>query len=160
MENSVEAIMSKKLETMDIIDTAQNAAQRMKEKKISSIIVVDMKNKANEPLGIVTEKDFVHKICAQGSSSKDIAIGEIMSSPIATTTPSATIEGAAGLMLSNKTRHLLVVDKDKKPLGIIGPTDMNKYLRTNLDMNEVNARILKAMLEEEELAGTSPLEGQ
>jgi hypothetical protein len=55
-------------------------------------------------------------------------------------------------MLNNKTRHLLVVDKDKKPLGIIGPTDMNKYLKANLDMNEVNARILKAMLEEEELS--------
>jgi signal-transduction protein with cAMP-binding, CBS, and nucleotidyltransferase domain len=155
MENSVEAIMSKKLETIDIIDTAQHAAERMKERKISSIIVVDMKTKPDEALGIVTEKDFVHKICARGANSKDIAIGEIMSSPIATTTPSATIEGAASLMLNNKTRHLLVVDKDKKPLGIIGPTDLNRYLRANLDMNEVNARILKALLEEEELAESS-----
>ena len=155
MENSVEAIMSRKLESIDIIDTAQHAAQRMKERKISSIIVVDMKNKPDVPVGIVTEKDFVHKICAQGTSSKDIAIGEIMSSPIATTTPSATIEGAASLMLNNKVRHLLVVDKDKKPLGIIGPSDLNKYLRANLDLNEVNARILKALLEEEELAESS-----
>ncbi|MEW6604212.1 MAG: CBS domain-containing protein [Thermoproteota archaeon] len=152
MENSVEAIMSKKLATIDIIDNAQNAAQIMKEKKISSLIVVDMKNNPDEPLGIVTEKDFVHKICATGISSKDVAIGEIMSSPIATTTPSATIEGAASLMLSNKTRHLLVVDKDKKPLGIIGPSDLNKYLKANLNMDEVNARILKAMLEEEGLS--------
>jgi signal-transduction protein with cAMP-binding, CBS, and nucleotidyltransferase domain len=155
MENSVEAIMSRKLETIDIIDTAQNAAQIMKERKISSVIVVDMKNKPDEPLGIVTEKDFVHKICAQGANSKDIAIGEIMSSPIATTTPGATIEGAAAIMLNNKVRHLLVVDKDKKPLGILGPTDLNRYLRANLDMNEVNARILKALLEEEELAESS-----
>lgn len=153
MENSVEAIMSKKLATIDIIDNAQNAAQIMKEKKISSLIVVDMKNKPDEPLGIVTERDFVHKICAPGVSSKDKAIGEIMSSPIATTTPGATIEGAAGLMLSNKTRHLLVVDKDRKPLGIIGPSDLNRYLKANLDMDEVSARILKAMLEEEEMSG-------
>lgn len=155
MQNSVEAIMSKNLETIDIIDSAQNAAQVMKEKKISSIIVVDMKNKPHEPAGIVTERDFVHKICAQGISSKDLAIGEIMSSPVATTTPSATIEGAAELMLNNKTRHLLVVDKDKRPVGIIGPSDMNKYLKANIDINEVNARILKAMLEEEELSGSA-----
>ncbi|HXV45441.1 MAG TPA: CBS domain-containing protein [Nitrososphaera sp.] len=152
MENSIQAIMSSKVETIDIIDSAKNAAQTMKEKKISSIIVVDMKKNPDEPLGIVTEKDFVHKICAQGANSKDIAIGEIMSSPIATTTPSATIEGAADLMLHNKVRHLLVVDKDKKPIGIVAPTDLNKYLRSNLDMNEVNARILKAMLEEEEMS--------
>lgn len=151
MENSVEAIMSKKLETIDISDTAQNAAERMRGRKISSLIVVDMGSNPDEPVGIVTEKDFVYKICARGTSSKDIGIREIMSSPIATTTPSATIEGAASVMLNNKTRHLLVVDKDKKPLGIIGPTDLNKYLKSNLDMNEVSARILKAMLEEEEM---------
>lgn len=155
MQNSVEAIMSTKLETIDIIDTAQHAAQRMKDKKVSSIIVVDMKNKPDAPVGIVTEKDFVHKICAQGSRSQDVAIGEIMSSPIATTTPSATIEGAADLMLHNKVRHLLVVDKDKKPVGIIAPTDLNKYLRSNLDLNEENGRILKALLEEEELEESS-----
>lgn len=155
MENSVEAIMSRKLETIDIIDTARNAAQRMEERKISSIFVVDMKSKPKEPLGIVTEKDFVHKICARGKNSQDIAIGEIMSSPIATTTPSATIEGAADLMLRNKVRHLLVVDKERKPLGVIGPTDLNKFLRANLDMNKVNARILSALLEEEELAESS-----
>lgn len=152
MENSVKAVMSTKLETVDIIDTAQNAAEIMRDRKTSYIIVVDMKSKTDEPIGIVTEKDFVHKVCAAGANSKDLAIGEIMSSPIATTTPTATIEGAADLMLQSKIRHLLVVDENKKPVGIIGPTSLNRYLRSKLDVNEVNARIIKALLEEEEPA--------
>lgn len=144
--------MSKKLASIDLIDTAHNAANLMKEKRISSVIVVDMKKDADEPLGIVTERDFVHRICAAGTNSKDVAIGEVMSSPLATITPETPIEVAADIMLQNKVRHLLVVGKDKRPLGIVAPSDLNKYLRANVDINEVNARILEAMLEEEEFA--------
>ena len=73
-----------------------------------------------------------------------------MSSPIATVEPQATVETAANLMLSNKVRHLLVVDEQtRKPVGIIAPSDLNKYLRANIDMDEVNARILDAIKAEE-----------
>jgi predicted transcriptional regulator len=73
-----------------------------------------------------------------------------MSSPIATVEPHATVETAADLMLSNKVRHLLVVDEQtRKPVGIIAPSDLNKYLRANIDMDEVNARILEAIKFEE-----------
>jgi hypothetical protein len=53
-------------------------------------------------------------------------------------------------MLSNKVRHLLVIDEQtRKPVGIIAPSDLNKYLRGNIDMDEVNARILEAIKAEE-----------
>jgi hypothetical protein len=53
-------------------------------------------------------------------------------------------------MLTNKVRHLLVVDEEtSKPVGIIAPSDLNKYLRANIDMDEVNARILEAIKAEE-----------
>src|SRR3712207_7250567 len=75
----------------------------------------------------------------------EVGVREIMSSPIATIEPQATVETAADLMLSNKVRHLLVVDEETRtPVGIIAPSDLNKYLRGNIDMDEVNARILEA----------------
>jgi CBS-domain-containing membrane protein len=75
-----------------------------------------------------------------------------MSSPIATIETQATVESAADLMLSNRVRHLLVIDEQtRKPVGIIAPSDLNKYLRANINMNEVNARILKAIETEERL---------
>lgn len=153
MENAVQAIMSTRLETIDISDSAQVAAKKMRDKRISSLIVVDKKNKrGSEPVGIVTERDLVYRICVQGASSKDVRVQDIMSSPIATLEPSSTVEGAADLMLSNKVRHLLVVNADKMPVGIVAPTDLNKYLRANVDMDEVKARILKAVLDGEEMS--------
>ena len=151
MQNAVKEIMSTKLETMDVTSNAQEAAKKMNDKRISSVLVIDRENKSDqEPIGIVTERDLVIRICAAGTSSKDVGIREIMSSPIVTVEPDATVETAAELMLSNKVRHLLVIDEQtRKPVGIIAPSDLNKYLRGNIDMDEVNARILEAIKAEE-----------
>jgi CBS domain-containing protein len=150
MQNALKEIMSTKLETIDITKSAQEAAKKMNEKRISSVLVVDGDNKREEPLGIVTERDLVIRVCAAGTNSKDVGIREIMSSPVVTVEPNATVETAADLMLSNKVRHLLVIDEQtRKPLGIIAPSDLNKYLRANIDMDEVNARILEAIKAEE-----------
>ena len=152
MQNAVSAIMSTNLETIDMTENAQKAAKKMNAKRISSVLVVDKNKNEEEPVGIVTEKDLVNRICATGTSSKDVSVQEIMSSPIATIETQATVESAADLMLSNRVRHLLVIDEQtRKPVGIIAPSDLNKYLRANINMNEVNARILKAIETEERL---------
>jgi len=150
MENAVRGIMSKNLETIDVTENAQDAAKKMNDKRISSVLVVDRAKENKEPIGIVTERDLVIRVCAAGMSSKEVDVREIMSSPIVTVEPQATVETAADLMLSNKVRHLLVIDEQtKKPIGIIAPTDLNKYLQGNIDMDEVNARILEAIRAEE-----------
>ena len=150
MQNAIKEIMSTKLETIDVAKNAQEAAKKMNDKRISSVLVVDGDKQTRDPIGIVTERDLVIRVCAAGTSSKDVGIREIMSSPIVTVEPDATVETAAELMLSNKVRHLLVIDEQtRKPVGIIAPSDLNKYLRGNIDMDEVNARILEAIKAEE-----------
>ncbi|MDQ3848083.1 MAG: CBS domain-containing protein [Thermoproteota archaeon] len=150
MENAVREIMSKNLETIDVTENAQDAAKKMNDKRISSVLVVDKAKESKEPIGIVTERDLVIRVCAAGMNSKEVGIREIMSSPIVTVEPQATVETVADLMLSNKVRHLLVIDEQtRKPMGIIAPSDLNKYLRGNIDMDEVNARILEAIRAEE-----------
>jgi signal-transduction protein with cAMP-binding, CBS, and nucleotidyltransferase domain len=150
MQNAVKEIMSANLETIEITANAQDAAKKMKDKRISSVLVIDRSEGEEEPVGIVTERDLVSRICAIGAKSKEVSIREIMSSPIANVEAQATVETAAALMLSNKVRHLLVVEEEnRKPVGIIAPRDLNKYLRANIDMDEVNARILRAIEAEE-----------
>ena len=146
MENAIKEIMSTKLETIDITENAQEVAKKMNHKRISSVLVIDKNKSEEEPVGIITERDLVDRICTTGASSRTVSVREIMSSPIATIEKQATVETAADLMLSNKVRHLLVVDEQtRRPIGIVAPSDLNKYLRANIDMDEVNARILKAI---------------
>jgi CBS domain-containing protein len=154
MHNAISEIMTTNIEFIDMTENAQKAAKKMKEKRISSLLVVDntknKKEEEEEPVGIVTERDLVNRVCAEGISGREVSVREIMSSPIATVEGQATIETAADLMLSNKVRHLLVIDEQTgKPMGIIAPSDLNRYLRANTDMDEVNARILKTIQAEE-----------
>lgn len=138
--------MNQNVEIIDLNSTAYEAAKRMRDKKVSSLLVVDSKN--NKPSGIVTERDLARRVCAEGVSSKDVRIQNVMSAPLVTIDPNSPIEVAADNMIQNKVRHLLVTDKDGKTIGIITPTDFGKVLREKIDMDEVNAVILKAIQEE------------
>lgn len=148
MENSVEVVMSRKIETIDISDTAEHTAKKMRDKKVGSLFVVD-KSKGDQPIGVITERDLVHRVCAEGLSSKDVGIQRLISSPVATVESKATIGTAASLMLSHKARHLLVVDDNRQPIGVITSTDLARYLKANMNVDEVAARVLEAVMEED-----------
>ncbi|MGA9908739.1 MAG: CBS domain-containing protein, partial [Nitrososphaeraceae archaeon] len=67
--------------------------------------------------------------------------------PIVTIDPNSSIETAASVMLQNKVRHLVVVN-GSKTAGLITSSNFINYLNGQLDLNDVNARILAALSEE------------
>jgi CBS domain-containing protein len=144
---TVRHVIRKKLETIRPSSTAQEAAKRMGSKKISSLVVIE---KGDAPVGIVTERDLVRHVCSKDISSDSVLIQEIMSSPIVTIDVNASIEQAADKMIQNKVRHLLIVE-DGRIYGIITPSDFTIYLTENLNMDEVNARILQSLKEDMEV---------
>ena len=146
VEAAVRHVTRKKLVTIYLHSTAQEAAKRMRSKKVSSLVVVE---KGDAPVGIVTERDLVRNVCSRDISSDSVLIQEIMSSPIVTIDVDASIEQAADKMIQNKMRHLLITENDRI-YGIITPSDFTIYLTENLNMDEVNARILQSLKEDVE----------
>lgn len=140
--------MTNKLETIEASSSVQEAAKKMRDKSISSLVVVDSSNKS---IGIITERDLVRKVCANDSSSKNTRVQDILSDALVTAEAISEVGVAADIMIQNKVRHLLVVEGGDitKPLGIITPTDFVGYLRENLNMDHVNAKILESLKEEE-----------
>jgi signal-transduction protein with cAMP-binding, CBS, and nucleotidyltransferase domain len=139
-------LMTQKLETIGTSSSSQEASKKMKDNNISSLIVIDDSN--NKPTGIVTERDLVRKVCVNDrSSSKNMLIKNIMSSPLVTIDARLPVEAAADVMIQNKVRHLLVVEDNdiNRPLGIVTPTDFVGYLKENLNVNEGNAKILESL---------------
>ena len=120
----------------------------MRDKNVSSLLVIDDFNDG-KPIGIVTERDLVRQVCVNDSSSKHTIIRVITSSPLVTVDATSSVEVAADLMLQNKVRHLLVVKDDDitKPLGIITPSDFTGYLKENLNVDDVNAKIIESLKE-------------
>jgi CBS domain-containing protein len=136
--------MTQKLETIKSSASAQDAAKRMSDKRISSLVVTDETDIA---IGIVTERDLVRRICVHDASSKHTIVEQIMSSALVTIDADSQIDVAADIMLQNNVRHLLVIqDNDtNKPVGIITPSDFVGYLKDNLDIDDVNARIIESL---------------
>jgi CBS domain-containing protein len=91
-------------------NSAQRAAKKMRDKNISSLVVVDNNDK---PIDIVTERDLVRKVCVHDASiSSIILLKDIMSSPLVTTDALSPVGVAADIMIQNRVRHLLVVEND------------------------------------------------
>jgi CBS domain-containing protein len=150
---SVGEIMTKKLETIAISNSAQEAAKKMRDKNVSSLLVIDNNNNNNsKPIGIVTERDLVRKVCVNDASSKHTIIQDVTSSPLITSDAISSVEVAADVMIQNKVRHLLVVEDNdvNKPLGIITPGDFTDYLKENLNIDDVNAKIIESIKEGQE----------
>ena len=151
MATTIRELISNELEPIEAADSVQQAAKKMRDKRISSLLVLDSSNK---PIGIITERDLVRKVCANDSSSKNTMVIDIMSIGLVTTDGISEVGDAVDTMMQNKVRHLLVLEGGEitKPLGIITPTDFVGYLRENLDIDDVNAKILESLKEEEAMS--------
>ena len=142
-------LMTEKLERISTISSAQEASKKMRDKNVSSLIVIEPNN--NKPMGVVTERDLVRKACVRDIGTGNIPIKDIMSAlPLVTVDSRSTVEVAANTMIQNKVRYLLVInDNDiNKIAGIITPTDFVGYLKENLNVdNELNAKLLEFLRE-------------
>jgi CBS domain-containing protein len=124
MTITISDMMSKTLENIQDTASVQEAAKKMKEENVSSLVVVD--NQKNKPQGIVTERDIVRKACINDTSTSAVTLREIMSSPLITIDSNESASKAVDMMLQHNVRHLLVVEDNdvSKPIGIITPLDI------------------------------------
>jgi CBS domain-containing protein len=132
MTTTISDIMRKKLETIEWTASVQQAARKMKDKNVSSLVIVE----SGLPQGFVSERDLVRKVCINDRISSTVTNKEIMSSPLITISSTSSPSEAADMMLQYNVRHLLVVDRDdnntntsnlNKPVGIITPLDFTRY---------------------------------
>jgi CBS domain-containing protein len=91
-------LMTEKLRTIDSSSTTQEASKKIRDNKIGSLVVVDNKTNDNKPIGIVTERDLVRKVCVNDANSSKILIKDIMSSPLVTIDSRSSVEVAADIM--------------------------------------------------------------
>lgn len=128
MTTTVSDLMRKNVFTIEESASIQNSAMKMRDKKVSSLLVV---NSNGKPIGLVTERDLVSKVCINDVRTSEVKNNEIMSSPLITIDSGSSPSIAADLMLKRNVRHLLVVDGNSKDttklIGMITPLDFTKY---------------------------------
>lgn len=128
MTTIVSDVMRKRLDTIEEGASIQETAKKMRDKNVSSLLVVDTEGK---PKGLVTERDIVRKVCTNNVRTGEVTNKEIMSSPLITIDSKSSTSIAADTMLRCNVRHLIVVDDSaadiNKPIGMLTPLDFTKY---------------------------------
>jgi len=119
----VKEVMSRDVKTIRPVDTIKQAATLMNESRIGSLIVI---SGTGEIKGIVTERDILTDVVAEGRNSNDVKVEEIMTKDLITISPDKTLEEAADLMTEKKIKKLPVVHQGKL-VGIVTATDLVSY---------------------------------
>ena len=137
-------IMSTKLETIGKYESAKEAAKRMLDKNISSLVVID---EDGQSIGIVTERDITRGVCIHDFPSKEYKIHHLMTSPLSTIEPNLSVETAANVMIQKKVRHL-IVKEDDKTVGIVTATNFIDFLNEQLGSVHPSTKVLKTLKDE------------
>jgi len=101
----------------------KDAARLMVEKGIGSLIA----NRDGLPFGIVTERDLMEKIAAEGVDPTKMTVSEVMTAPLTTVDAGSSIIDAARRMVEKRVKRLVVTDQDKI-VGIVTQTDLVSHM--------------------------------
>jgi len=120
----------------------REAARRMNEARVSSILVV----RDDEVLGIWTERDAL-RIDFTDAAAFELPISCAMSKPVRTVLRSTTLHELTVHFREDRLRHYLVVDEDGRRCGIVSQTDvvMNQGIEHYLKLRKVDSVIKGSM---------------
>jgi CBS domain-containing protein len=128
----VKEIMANKITSLTIERSVREAAELMARADVGSVLVYAEGN----PVGIVTERDIVRKIVAEGVDASKVLVTDVMSTPLVTVPSTASIEEASEQMTTYKLRHLPVVDEGEV-VGMVAARDIALALAKEQNYEDV-----------------------
>jgi CBS domain-containing protein len=78
-------------------------------------------------IGMITDRDIVCRTLAYGKDPFEMAVGDCMTSPVATVTPESNLEECVGSMQRNQIRRVPVVDQNGRCCGMVAQADLARY---------------------------------
>jgi CBS domain-containing protein len=117
---SVRDVMTPEPRALETTASAFEAAVLMREYDIGDVVVLDDRR----IVGIVTDRDIVVRVIAEGSDPALVRIGEICSRALTTIAPTASVGDAVRLIREKAIRRLPVVGQDGEVVGIVSIGDL------------------------------------
>jgi CBS domain-containing protein len=107
------------------------AAQLMRKHHIGSLVVVDA-TEQTRPIGIVTDRDLVLALMAEGLDPQLFTAGDIMSVDLVFGHPEMDLMEAVSLMRQHRLRRLVIVEQAERLVGIVAMEDVLECLAREL----------------------------
>jgi signal-transduction protein with cAMP-binding, CBS, and nucleotidyltransferase domain len=109
---------------VDVVDqneTVWQAAIRMRQRAVGTLVVV---NKARQPIGIVTDRDLMERVMAEGRDARNTLVRMVMTRDPATIGEDESLREALPLMRREGCRRLVVVDRAGVLVGLLSMDDV------------------------------------
>ncbi|MEM7054112.1 MAG: CBS domain-containing protein [Pseudomonadota bacterium] len=101
-----------------------DAVRTMAELGIGALLVIEN----NQPVGMMSERDYARKVILEGRKSRETRVSDIMSSPLITIDCKAKAREGLALMTEKRIRHLPVL-REGQLLGVVSIGDLvNKVI--------------------------------
>lgn len=113
-------------------NTVLEAAQLMRQHHVGDVVVVEERDGARIPVGIVTDRDLVVEIMATELDPGVITVGDIMEQELATVKESVGVFEAIQYMRSKTVRRLPIVNEKSELVGILSLDDLLELLSEEL----------------------------
>jgi CBS domain-containing protein len=121
--------------------TAIEAAELMKREDCGLVPVVSESGKL---VGVLTDRDIVVKVVAEGRDPRNTAVSEVMSTEVATCLPQETIQTAMEQMATRQVRRIPIVERDGSLIGIVAQAD----IATRVASSQETGQVVQAISEE------------
>jgi CBS domain-containing protein len=118
----IREIMTENPKTCGPQDSVIDAAKLMASEDVGPIPIVESENL----VGIVTDRDIVIRVVAEGRDARSTTLGEIASTDIATVSPDDDLDRAIEVMGSKQIRRIPVVE-GQRIIGIVAQADVARH---------------------------------
>ena len=137
---ALERFMQSRLVVQSPETRIYDAARAMEDNHVGAVLVHDGKSL----VGIVTDRDLGLKVVGDDLDAFEFELSDIMSSPVASVTPGATVADVAEVMLDRHVRRIPIVDAGTV-CGIVTLDDL--ILEEGVDMNTIAAIVRHQLAE-------------
>ena len=111
--------------------SVKDAMALMVDKKIHCLVVFE----DEKMCGIISDRDYAHKIVAKGLDPEQLSVGDIMTKNVITISREATIADCMRIMSERHSRHLPVAEGDAV-VGMISMSDVMRVMMAHADDDE------------------------
>jgi CBS domain-containing protein len=136
-------VMTKNVVYCSPNDTIVEVAQLMKSEDIGPVLIVD-NDQSRTLVGIVTDRDIVLKVTAEGRDPNSTRVGDVMSKKLVTCHADDDIDQAMSAMAQFQLRRIPVVEDNMRLVGIISQADV----ATRIDEPGKTAEVVKEISQE------------
>ena len=108
------------------------AAALMRSYQVGDVVVAELQNGRRRPVGILTDRDIVVELVAEGVDYNDVAIKDVMSFQLVTAAEDEDVTDALERMKAKGIRRLPVVDGRGALAGILAMDDLIELITEQL----------------------------